>query len=216
MAEDTSALRAAEISASSAKHAAWVAAATSIVAALASVVSIIWSGQLSAQATDRAAQRTADATVRTVALELSGETDKSRAEFLRSQRQKLYGEVISHELQLREREAAFATLILDPARAADLERDFPAINKNYGKARGVLDRDRFQVDILGSPPFRTAYAQLVQEHNNQSGVLYKLLDRFRKEGAQPAMGVPYWNQEGRIDQVRQMLMAHARVDMGNQ
>ena len=79
----------AEVSAQSTKHAAWVASGAAILAAIIAFGGTWWS-------TERAAKAASD----TVTQQVSGETDKSRAEFLRGQRQALYSRIIADERKL--------------------------------------------------------------------------------------------------------------------
>ena len=83
----------AEVSAQSTKHAAWVASGAAILAAIIAFGGTWWS-------TERAAKAASD----TVTQQVSGEPDKSRAEFLRGQRQALYSRIIADERKLFEME----------------------------------------------------------------------------------------------------------------
>jgi len=85
----------AEASARSTRHAAWVAAGAA---------RTLWNGYTSARASDRAARTAADAAVQAVSLQLSGETEKSKAEFLRGRRQILYTKIIAEEREVQQAE----------------------------------------------------------------------------------------------------------------
>jgi hypothetical protein len=58
----------------------------------------------SAEASNKAAQPAADAAVKAASVQLSGETEKSRADFIRQQRRILYSTIIAHEVLIREAE----------------------------------------------------------------------------------------------------------------
>src|SRR5688572_22972466 len=79
----------------STKHAAWVAAGAAILAAVIAFSGALWSAKVAAKAASD-----------TVTRQVSGETEKSKAEFLRGQRQVLYSNIIAHERALRAAEEA--------------------------------------------------------------------------------------------------------------
>lgn len=65
-------------------------------------------------------------------IQLSGETDRSRAEFLRGQRQVLYVQVISDYEKLRAAEYAYPDPIVKVG----------PMPKNFGKEAGELEKSR--------------------------------------------------------------------------
>jgi hypothetical protein len=93
--------------AASAARSARIAAKAAIAAAVIGVAGIIIGGFMSAGASDRAAEKTANSTLESVKVQLAGETDKSRAEFLRTQQQVLYSKVITAEQALRDAEGQY-------------------------------------------------------------------------------------------------------------
>jgi hypothetical protein len=149
----------AEISARSTRHAAWVAAGAAILAAILAVGGTWWSGEESADASDRAAQTAADAAVKAVTIQLSGETEKSRAEFLRGQRRILYSTIIAHDTGIREAERKLVDDI-QKTRRHNLSTD--RLWAKYAK----LVRDKAPAEIIASEPARKQLAALTETQNS--------------------------------------------------
>jgi hypothetical protein len=97
----------------SAARSAKTAAIASIIAALIAVGGVIWSSQESSEASERAARMAADTAVKTVNTQLSGETERSRAEFLRGQQQVIYSKAIEAEQVLTTTEIQQVVAIRD-------------------------------------------------------------------------------------------------------
>lgn len=88
----------------SAARSAKTAAIASIVAAAIALAGTVIGGIFTVYSADRAAQKAADSATKTIETQLAGETSKSRAEFLRSQRQELDPKVMEAERVLAEAE----------------------------------------------------------------------------------------------------------------
>jgi hypothetical protein len=142
----------AEISARSTKHAAWVAAGAAILAAILAFGVTWWS-----------AEKAADSTAETVATQLSGETEKSRAEFLRGQRQVLYSTAITHERELYR--AEFETD--DAMGEAEVSRLF----KRVLELKSKLDQDAATAEIIASEPVREQLRLLSLQHGKIRGIM---------------------------------------------
>jgi len=137
----------AEISARSTKHAAWVAAGAAILAAILALGGTLWGSHMAA-----------DSASRTVAQQVSGETEKSRAEFLRGQRQVLYSQIIADERKL-----------------FDMEND--AEWRNYKERSRAVEKMRLQyrqlemrtptTEIIASGEAGDQLAKLVDIHNKR-------------------------------------------------
>lgn len=97
----------------------------------------------------------------TVERQLSGETEKSRAEFLRTQRQSLYAKIIGHEQDLLEAEDHYLTAM--GTATFDIEvhnRLAPAMYRNHQ----LLSQDKTNIDIIASDPCREAFEAWFTEH----------------------------------------------------
>jgi hypothetical protein len=139
----------ADTNARSTMHAAWVAAGAAILAALLSV----W-------------------------LQTSGETNKSRAEFLRGQQQVLYAKVIDHEVMWSDAESNYFILatrrptLPDPTvhDAADAEYD----------AKKTFQADGNVVKIIGSKKVVDEYNKLLDAHDTYGRAVVSYLAEFGK------------------------------------
>jgi hypothetical protein len=150
----------AEISARSTKHAAWVAAGAAILAAVLALGGTWWS-----------AKTASDAAVEAVSVQLSGETEKSRAEFLREQRRVLYSTIIAHEIELREAEEQRLNDIPDPADPQFRRRSQRDRIKFASEAMvpvreklAKLEQDRPSAEIIASPTVREHLKKLYVTH----------------------------------------------------
>jgi hypothetical protein len=203
------ALTDAEISARSTKHAAWVAAGAAILAAILSIGGAYWS-----------AERAARSASETVSKQVSGETEKSRAEFLRAKRQELYSKVIADEGELSQMENE----ILKKAYENSQAKVKPAPPKSLDdflrpldSKRKSLERDRSVIDILASDGVRDAYSKLVDLRDIQHNELFLLtmcslipncdFDAEKKD---------YLEEEAAYLWARGQLTRAARHDMGSE
>jgi hypothetical protein len=150
-----------EISARSAKHAAWVAAGAAILAAVLAAGGTLWSGHESAKASDRAAQTAADAAVKAVSIQLSGETEKSRAEFLRSQQKVLYTKVITDLQKLDGARGQYAAMVFNPTEKPE---NLGMWKKRYDGPYATFMDDQNSVLILASEPAQQAFVRLMKAH----------------------------------------------------
>ena len=144
--QPNSSLTNAEISARSTKHAAWVAAAAAMLAALLAFGGSVWSAHTAAK------------NVRT---QLSGETEKSRAEFLRGQRQTLYTKIIVDETALKQAESeTYRYLIFSNPKAR------PQWTATIDLIAAFKADNRASVEIMASEYFRSCFLKLIENHEN--------------------------------------------------
>jgi hypothetical protein len=195
-------LTAAEI-ARSTKHAAWLAAASAILAAVLALVGTFWSAHRSSTASERAAATAADAAVKAVSVQLSGETDRSRAEFLRGQRRVLYSTIIAHETEIREAERKLAKDIEDAPR--------PGVSVDRLWAQYAnLNRDRPPAEIIASPSARAQLAALT-DYQNSAKAHFKSMS-LKGEVNQEWI----WKYEGKRQKSFDAFCQAARKDMGSE
>jgi hypothetical protein len=128
-------------------------------AAVITLVGVLVSVVLSTGASIFISDRTADSAANTMQQQLSGETDRSRAEFLRGQRQVLYSTIVAHEVGIREAEHKLANDIVK-TRRHNLSTD--RLWSQYAK----LERDEPPAKIVASPPARAQLAALTATQNS--------------------------------------------------
>jgi hypothetical protein len=200
----------AEISARSTKYAAWVAAGAAILAAALA----LWGTWWSADASDRAARTAADAAVKAVSIQLSGETEKSRAEFLRDQRRILYSTIIADEIKLREAEQKRDHDIVNSAGSRALPvpvriKPMSPVAKQLSK----LNQDKPSAEIIASPPVRARLATLYEVHQNIVTILTFMSTRGSKSDSDYARLLQL---EGEREKAVDAFCQAARSDMGSE
>jgi hypothetical protein len=196
-AEAKPALTDAEINALSTKHAAWVAAGAAILAAVIAFGGTWWSAGVAAKAASE-----------TVTKQLSGETEKSRAEFLRGQRQILYAKIVVAEAAVKRGQ--------DQTFDATFE-NIPKVRiQNYLATREL--QGKFETDYLGSAEiiasedFKSCYFRLI--FNNEDAARQASSFIFgtpqRRKQAQAKFSEIYNEREANLLK----LYEAARRDMG--
>jgi hypothetical protein len=105
------------------------------------------------------AKSAADSAFKAVSVQLSGETEKSRAEFLREQRRILYSTIIAHEIGIREAERK---LVDDIGRTRRHNISTDRLWAQYAK----LEQDVPPAEIIASPPARAQLAALTGTQNS--------------------------------------------------
>jgi hypothetical protein len=161
------AMTAAERSARAVKFAAWVAAGAALLSAAAAAGGTYWSA-------DRAAKSASE----TVTLQLSGETDRSRAEFLRGKRQMLYVWVITDERELNSLEVDSYNKIkgytrLEGKKAAKVSE--ARFLDPFNLKQENMDKNLSSIVVIGSKEVREAYPKLSESRQKMHSDLYKLL-----------------------------------------
>jgi hypothetical protein len=139
----------AEVSARSSTHAAWVAAGAAVLAALLALIGSSWS-----------AERAARTAAQNVITEQSGETERSRAEFLRLQQKDLYVDVVADLQKLKNAQKEYAGMAFNPQKPANLNEGKERYDATYGE---FMD-DQNGIRILGSKPAQQAFMRLMDAH----------------------------------------------------
>jgi hypothetical protein len=97
----------------------------------------------------------------TVTKQVSGETEKSRAEFLRGQRLVLYSKILTDEQRLMDAENA-----VDSWQPIDGPKNFDERLKTVGLRRRALQADMSSAQILASKEFIHDLDALYRSHQN--------------------------------------------------
>jgi hypothetical protein len=182
----------AEISARSTKHAAWVAAGAAILAAILALGGTLWGSHMAAESASK-----------TVAQQVSGETEKSRAEFLRGQRQVLYSTIVAHEIGIRKAEKKVVEDI-EKTRRHNISTN--PLWAQYAK----LERDKPPAEIIASPPARAQLGALTDNENSAKSH-FKLMS-LKGEVNQEWI----WKYEDKRQKSFDAFCQAARKDMGSE
>jgi hypothetical protein len=190
-------------------------------AAIIGAIAALLSSALTIPTTLIAASRAGDTALQTTMTQLSGETEKSRAEFLRSQRQRLYISVIDR-LYVRQDEGERLALQLLNGQVSPRQADryftqgFRTVLPTYRS----LSSDVAAMDILGSPSTRSIFSELYREQINQHNILVdmviSLADKPHPYRALLARWHRYSRIENRVSTDITELSSAARVDMENE
>jgi hypothetical protein len=145
----------------SAQQPAWIAAIAALLAGVLTVVGTVWGAYQNSEASQKAAEKAASAAVKAVEVQLSGETEKSRSEFLRAQRQTLYSGALEAVDGLDHTEINYyAFLSTSDDDTFDFDRD-RELERKLDKAFDTFNPFFFKVELLGSEEvaakFRTVY-----------------------------------------------------------
>jgi hypothetical protein len=142
--------------------------------------------------------------------QLSGETEKSRAEFLRGQRQALYGKIIADQRRLRDSESAMKDYLSAPPKQST-DEDASNKLKNTTSLLYAFSDDVATAEILASEDVRQEVRKLRETHNKICADLGRLISRgpdandLRKELGEL--------ENKRVETVRALYQS-ARKDMG--
>jgi len=122
---------------------------------------------VSSAASDRTARTAADAAVKAVSVQLSGETEKSRAEFLREQRRILYSTIIADEIRLHKAEQkGFSDMYKDQQRKRKRTKQANSkLTSGVAEKFEKLEQDQTSAEVIASPTTRSRSAALVEVHN---------------------------------------------------
>jgi hypothetical protein len=186
--------------------------------------------QISATSTLRAARLAAIAGVAAAVLALvssllvvaftgRAETERSRAEFLRGQRQVLYSKIAEHEQALVQAEGQSLNDILDIFIRQSAVTGIVDKTKPTVKALITLRHDAFALDIIGSESVRLHFGLLIKEHDKQYQNLLQVQNNLyvaKRQGRTPAMpdADPYWAINAEISRHEKNFKEAARADMG--
>ena len=195
----------AEISAKSTKRAAWLAAGaallTAVLSGVLSVGGVVWASNAAAKSASEAVEK-----------QLFGETDKSRAEFLRAQRQELYAAIVEDDSAVR-----FARLdLLEEAtvnRGADDSRKFAESLIVYQRAASkVRVVDNSSVAIIASPAVRSSFEKMTGGYGKIELELVRL-NRLKSQNS--ASRQRYDSYVESFNAAKGEFLEACRVDMGN-
>jgi len=131
-------------------------------AALIGAVAVILSALIAIAASYISASLASTSTLRAASLQVSGENDRSRAEFLRGQRQVLYAQVLDHERALNGAVELYSSQDVD-----ERESKLEPIVQSFVKAKRNFDDDESSIMILGSDGAIKQYRSL-----NEAYVVY--------------------------------------------
>jgi hypothetical protein len=153
------------ISARTTRNAALVAAVAAILAAALALVGTLWSARVAAQAA-----------IDSVSQQLSGETERSRAEFLRGQRQVMYTKMVKDESDLIAVELSYANSVDDIMEEGKSAADLDTSSDQFDRYFNTVQVNEYSLQLIGSPEMRDAYGRIVNAH----GVLVVQLVEFGK------------------------------------
>lgn len=148
------------------KHAAWIAAGAAMLAAVLTVASTAWTTYSSAKSSESSAQRAAEAVVRGVEVQLSGETEKSKAEFLRARRQEVYVTAAEHLNALEDAQGSYWAYV--DVNAEDIAiGDEELFKRSTVMSESIQQvfRDRFSVGIIGTRDVVEAFDEVVLQYS---------------------------------------------------
>ncbi len=175
-------------------------------AAVITLVGVLVSVVLSTGASIFISDRTADSAASTMQQQLSGETDRSRAEFLRGKRQVFYSTIVSHEIAIGKAEKKLVDEIVK-TRRHNISTD--PLWAQYVK----LERDEPPAKIIASPDTRAQLAALTKTQNS-ARAHFKLMS-LKGEVDEAAMDWIYRYQDKRQKAFDAFCQA-ARKDLGSE
>jgi hypothetical protein len=181
---------------------AFIGAAAVLLAALLSVLAAVISANLAARAAARNTSET-----------MTGETERSKAEFLRSQRQRLYAKIVADEDALISEESSWQQNLLYSLLTN--EGDYDAQKKRVNDLLSAFTRDRAPLEVIGSAPVRQIYDKLLDSH---TGVVSVGKDyQVAKFSAQDTSQIQLVMDDAlaEVGELRERLSSACRADMGS-
>jgi hypothetical protein len=196
----------AEVSARSTRRAAWVAAAAALLAAMLALAGTLWSGYTSSRASDRAAMTAADAAVKAVSVQLSGETERSRAEFLRNQQRIAYFRVVKDMREMLDIESKLRFRLPPEA--------YPRIQDDMNRVGAKVYDDSFELQMLGSEDVRDSFNNFLAAGIQFTECANKAIDINGEQERERYIKSCDKYSDKQYDQQKEFVRA-ARHDMGN-
>lgn len=201
------------------RRSAQMAMVGALVAAVLSLGGTIWSAYQSSVTSQRVADKAAEAAVDAVLVQLDGETDRSRAEFLRSEQKVLYSRVISHDQALDSAGELLFKSGFVAVYATKSEEERVALDQ-YERAYQAFEADKPSMDIMASTSSRDAYYALVKAHRQMKPDFSAT--KPPKKGGHPTRVLQgtldyqetYREQGSAVGQSRYGFLEAARADMG--
>jgi hypothetical protein len=151
-------------------RAARVAAIAAIAATLISVGGVVWESYESSKTLHEVATTAAGAAVSAVEVHLTGETERSRAEFLRGQRQTLYAAVIKQDDRYSSAEELLEGVIMRPPEPR-APTDYIDAMSRLSQADDDLESSGAAMQIIASGSAVEAFTALDHAHSEYSQVL---------------------------------------------
>jgi hypothetical protein len=195
-------------------------------AALIGLVGVLLAAVISVVAGVISARIAGEEAAKTTASQLSGETERSRAEFLRGQRRVLYARVVSHvrildlKMQdyvhsLQSEEVTKQQAVIYLRRKGPL--GFYTLHVPGHQEMVTLDNDRAELAILGSTPVVTAFDELFEAENLRFNSLTDCTYSIAN-GQEPGekLTKAMFQDEWRTSDAKSKMLKAMKVDMGNQ
>jgi hypothetical protein len=149
---------------------------------------------------------------RVAAQQLSGETEKSRSEFLRGQRQALYGKIITDQRRLRDSETAMKNYLSAPPQQSTDEDASNKLKDTKSLLYAFWD-DVATAEILASEDVRQEVRSLRDTHNETCDDLERLISRGSDAND---LRKKLDELEGKRMETVRALYQSARKDMGSE
>jgi hypothetical protein len=196
-------------------------------AALIGLVGVLVAAFLSVLAAVISARLAGEAAARTTALQLSGETARSRAEFLRGERRVLYARVVAHvrmvDVQMDHYTQSIESNKVTKQQALSYVQHrgpvgFSTMHVPGDKEMVTLDNDRAELAILASTPVIRAFDNLFEAENMRSISLTDCTYNIANS-AQPdeeSLNKAIFSDPDRINDAVSKMLDSMKVDMGAQ
>jgi hypothetical protein len=185
-------------------------AVIALIGVLVTAAASFWSAELGSR-------RSSQSATATIERQLNGESDRSKAEFLRGQRQEVYGWIVTDERELTALEEDMYNDITSSTRrkaeraARGSRSDFlDPFNKRLEKYK----RNGPVIEIMASPAVRDTYSALISSRDTLHLQLYGLL-QCRADAAcdMNVKEKEYSDSYRYIEEQRTQLVSAARRDM---
>jgi hypothetical protein len=121
------------------------------------LLGVLVSAALSFGSAEMASRRSAQSASETIKQQMNGETDRSKAEFLRGQRQVLYSKIIADEREIWEAEQAALY-------ARNSGEEPKSLDKALNTMRSAFAADLASAEIIASPTVRSHVTELYYIH----------------------------------------------------
>jgi hypothetical protein len=197
-------------------------------AALIGLVGVLLSALLSVLAGVVSARIAGQEAARTTAVQLSGETERSRAEFLRGQRRVLYTRVVSHvrilDLKMDDyvhrleiNQVTMQQAMIYMRSKGPLGLGFHTLNVPGHEEMLTLDSDSAELAILGSSAVYNAYGALFEAENDRFNSISECTNSI-KNGEQPKDDLTnaIFGDVSQIDAAMHKMLQAMKADLGAQ
>jgi hypothetical protein len=149
------------------KQVAWIA-----------LVGVLISAAVSFGSAELASRRSADSATAAIEKQVNGETDRSKAEFLRGQRQVLYSNIMSDESLLWEAEQRLSDIVYG-TRKPGWREEFALERKRIEQLAITLDKNTPTAEVIASDDARRTLAALIETHGElRYSMTYDITPKF--------------------------------------